>query len=64
MSIPLQFAFLYDGLEVFVWSKCLLDFFAEPSGGHRTTLAESTGKQEAEGDVLRRELSGENSCVH
>ena len=25
MSIPLQFAFLYDGPEVFVWSDCLLD---------------------------------------
>ena len=25
MSIPLQFASLYDGQEVFVWSDCLLD---------------------------------------
>ena len=25
MSILLQFAFLYDGKEVFVWSNCLLD---------------------------------------
>ena len=27
MTIPLQFAFLYDGQEdeVFVWSGCLLD---------------------------------------
>ena len=25
MSIPLQFASLYDGQEVFVWSSCLLD---------------------------------------
>ena len=25
MSIPLQFASLYDGHEVFVWSQCLLD---------------------------------------
>ena len=25
MSIPFQFAFLYDGQEVFVWSDCLLD---------------------------------------
>ena len=25
MSIPLQFASLYDGLEVFVWSDCLVD---------------------------------------
>ena len=25
MSISLQFAFLYDGQEVFVWSDCLLD---------------------------------------
>ena len=25
MTIPLQFAFLYDGQEVFVWSDCLLD---------------------------------------
>ena len=25
MSIPLQFACLYDGQEVFVWSDCLLD---------------------------------------
>ena len=25
MSIPLNFASLYDGQEVFVWSDCLLD---------------------------------------
>ena len=25
MSIPLQFASLYDGQEVFMWSNCLLD---------------------------------------
>ena len=25
MTIPLQFASLYDSLEVFVWSDCLLD---------------------------------------
>ena len=25
MTIPLQFASLYDRQEVFVWSKCLLD---------------------------------------
>ena len=25
MSIPLQFASLYNGQEVFVWSDCLLD---------------------------------------
>ena len=25
MAIPLQFASLYDGQEVFVWSDCLLD---------------------------------------
>ena len=25
MSIPLQFVFLFDGQEVFVWSNCLLD---------------------------------------
>ena len=25
MTIPLQFASLYDGPEVFVWSDCLLD---------------------------------------
>ena len=25
MSIPLQFASLYDGQEVFVWSDCLMD---------------------------------------
>ena len=25
MSIPLQFASLYDGQEVFVWSECLLN---------------------------------------
>ena len=25
MTIPLQFASLYDGQEVFVWSSCLLD---------------------------------------
>ena len=25
MTIPLQFASLYDGQEVFMWSKCLLD---------------------------------------
>ena len=25
MSILLQFASLYDGQEVFVWSNCLLD---------------------------------------
>ena len=25
MTIPLQFASLYDGQEVFVWSDCLLD---------------------------------------
>ena len=26
MSIPLQFASLYDGQVVFMWSDCLLDF--------------------------------------
>ena len=26
MSIPLQFASLYDGQWVFVWSDCLLDY--------------------------------------
>ena len=25
MTIPLRFASLYDGQEVFVWSDCLLD---------------------------------------
>ena len=25
MTIPLQFASLYDGQEVFAWSNCLLD---------------------------------------
>ena len=25
MTIPLQFASLYDDLEVFVWSDCVLD---------------------------------------
>ena len=25
MTIPLQFASLYEGQEVFVWSDCLLD---------------------------------------
>ena len=25
MIIPVQFASLYDGQEVFVWSDCLLD---------------------------------------
>ena len=25
MTIPLQFASLYDGQEVFVWPDCLLD---------------------------------------
>ena len=25
MSIPLYFASLYDGQQVFVWSDCLLD---------------------------------------
>ena len=25
MTIPLQFASLYDGQEIFVWSSCLLD---------------------------------------
>ena len=25
MTIPLQFASLYDGQEVFVWSDCLLE---------------------------------------
>ena len=25
MSIPLKFASLHDGKEVFVWSDCLLD---------------------------------------
>ena len=25
MTIPLQFASLYDGQEVFVWFDCLLD---------------------------------------
>ena len=25
MTIPLQFASLYGGQEVFVWSNCLLD---------------------------------------
>ena len=25
MTIPLQFASLYNGQEVFVWSDCLLD---------------------------------------
>ena len=25
MTIPQQFASLYDGQEVFVWSNCLLD---------------------------------------
>ena len=25
MSIPFQFASLYDGQEVFMWSDCLLD---------------------------------------
>ena len=25
MTIPLQFASVYDGREIFVWSSCLLD---------------------------------------
>ena len=25
MSMPLQFASLYDGQEIFIWSDCLLD---------------------------------------
>ena len=40
MSIPPQFASLYDGQEVFVWSDCLLDLGLVPnlrysSGQHR-----------------------------
>ena len=29
MSIPLQFASIYDGQEVFVWSNCLLDLVTD-----------------------------------
>ena len=29
MAKPLQFASLYDGQEVFVWSDCLLDLGAD-----------------------------------
>ena len=29
MTIPLQFASLYDRQEVFVWSNCLLDLGAD-----------------------------------
>ena len=29
MTIPLQFASLYDGQVVFVWSDCLLDLGTE-----------------------------------
>ena len=25
MTIPLQFVFLYDYQEIFIWSSCLLD---------------------------------------
>ena len=32
MTIPLQFASLYDSQEVFVWSDCLLDLGMVPVG--------------------------------
>ena len=33
MTIPLQFASLYDGQEVFVWPSCLLDLGVYFLGG-------------------------------
>ena len=34
MTIPLQFASLYDGQEVFMWSNCLLDLGTDFPGGN------------------------------
>ena len=41
MSIPLQFASLYDGQEVFVWSNCLLDLGTDFLIGNMVSVREA-----------------------
>ena len=38
MAMPLQFASLYDGQEVFVWSDCLLDLGTDFLVGNNVCL--------------------------
>ena len=44
MSIPLQFAALYDGQEVFVWSDFLLDLGTDFLVGNTVSVS-STSKR-------------------
>ena len=41
MTIPLQFASLYDGQEVFVWSNCLLDLGADFLAGNMVFVGDA-----------------------
>ena len=38
MTVPLQFASLYDRQEVFVWPNCLLDLGTDFLGGNMTCI--------------------------
>ena len=38
MTIPLQFASLYDGQEVFMWSDCLLDLGTDFHVGNKDRI--------------------------
>ena len=51
MTIPLQFASLYDGQEVFVWSDCLLGLGTDFNSGNSRVLV--TGRS-----LFRLPLSG------
>ena len=46
MSIPLQFASLYDGQEVFMWSDCLLDLCPDFLNGNVIWMKETKSSME------------------
>ena len=49
MSVPLQFASLYDGQRVFVWSDCLLDLGTDFLVGNMDVIvAAETGRLEVQ----------------
>ena len=55
MTIPLQFASLYDGQEVFVWSDCLLDLGKDFK--QQTDKPTINTQENTEGNGKRKKLS-------
>ena len=54
MTIALQFASLYDGQEVSVWSDCLLDLTKRKAGGGETAKKRDWKPNPPAGTSVRR----------